>query len=322
MNIINVLYTFNAGGVERLAIDVSNQIVKSGNKAYLCIISEDYSENLLKQLSEEVQLCLLKKEERNRKLAYLKQIITIIDKYEIDVMHVHQGTLMSFFFIVKCLRPKLRIYFTIHDTYIFSDLSKKDKYLSKLICNKFICISDAVVNDVKKYHVLEKKIVRIYNGVNFSRFQLINNEKLNNVTTIVNVARFFPEKKGQDLLIKAVGILKKRGFNVKVFFAGGEINETAKEIPRMKKLANQLKIEENVCFLGTVENVPELLQSADIFCIPSRYEGFGISAVEAMATGLPCVASNIIGLNEVVNDKKLGELLEAWWNTDLFYLHL
>ena len=51
--------------------------------------------------------------------------------------------------------------------------------------------------------------------------------------------------------------------------------------------------------------------------IPSNYEGFGISAVEAMATGLPCVASNIVGLNEVVDDSRVGKLFEVGNEIDL-----
>lgn len=63
--------------------------------------------------------------------------------------------------------------------------------------------------------------------------------------------------------------------------------------------------------MGNVSDVPSLLAKADVFVVPSRFEGFGIVAVEAAAAGIPCVASNIDGLAEVVNDKRLGCLFEV-----------
>ncbi|MDD6644493.1 MAG: glycosyltransferase family 4 protein [Oscillospiraceae bacterium] len=318
MNVLNVFYTFNSGGVERLGIDVSNQLAHSGNSAHLCVISDSYSQGLLDQLSDDVHLHLLKKKGKIRKLGYLKQLISIIDSEKIEAMHVHQGVLMSFYLLIKLLRPKLRVYFTVHDTYIFSELPKKDRLLSRVVCKKLIAISDAVVEDILKNGVSKDKIVRIYNGVDFSRFpvQSRNRDKERPVT-IANVARFFPNKKGQDILIKATSILKNKGVSVRVIFAGGEVSESIGEMDRMKELAKTLGVSEEITFLGDTKDVPAVLNQADIFCIPSRYEGFGISAVEGMASGLPCVASNIIGLNEVVNSSKLGELFEAGNENDL-----
>lgn len=317
MNILNVLYNFCAGGVERLAIDVSNQMAKMGNDTHLCVISGNYSEELLNQVSENVHVHLLRKG-KYRKIKYVVQILDLIDSYKIEVMHVHQGTLMNFFWLIKVLRPKVRLYFTSHDTFIFSGLSKKDQKIAVFICNKIIAISDAVVEDITSQRVNRNKVYRVYNGVNFSRFSLCErNINISREIVIVNVARFFPAKKGQDVLIRATAILHSRGYNVRTRFAGGEVMESKGEIQRMRELAVELNINNQIDFLGNIDNVMEFLRTADIFCIPSRYEGFGISAVEAMATGLPCVASNIIGLNEVVNDDCLGRLFETQNEKDL-----
>lgn len=106
------------------------------------------------------------------------------------------------------------------------------------------------------------------------------------------VARFYPQKKGQDVLIKATAILKERGYRIKIIFAGDEPQGVNGEMNRMKELAKAIGVLDNMVFLGNIQDVNKELEQADIFCIPSNYEGFGISAVEAMATGLPCVASD------------------------------
>lgn len=317
MNVLNVLYDFWPGGVERLAIDVSNELERQGNNAYLCIISEHYSDNLLQQLDQRVQLIKLVKAAENRKFSYLRQLIRLIDNEKIQVVHVHQGSLMPFYLLVKICRPKVKFYFTSHDTYIFSHLSKLNQLLCHLICDKIIAISDAVVEDIKSCGISKKQIIRVYNGTDFSRFPVNNRKKHDGPAHIVNIARFFPKKKGQDILIEAASLLKENGYNFRISFAGGETNDSRGSIDAMKEVAKKKQLEKQIVFLGNVTDIPQLLSTADIFCIPSRYEGFGISAVEAMGTGLPCVASNVNGLNEVINNPKLGELFITGDSKDL-----
>ena len=320
MNVLNIFYTFNQGGVERLGISISNCFADSGVNAYVCIISENYSDGLIDLFSEKVKILLLKKQGVSRKLGYLKQLVDIIRKYQINVVHVHQGNLMPFYSLIKILCPKIKIYLTIHDTYIYSELSYINQKLANIVCNKIIAISDAVANDMRNHGALQEKIVRVYNGVDFNKFPIRKRgEEYNNreKIKIINVARFVPKKKGQDLLIKALAEIKKKGYSAQIYFVGGEPSGVAGEIQRMHEMTRELNVEDDVFFLGNVDDVSRLLNEADIFCIPSRYEGFGISAVEAMGVGLPCVASNIIGLNEVVNCKYLGELFSVDDEKDL-----
>ncbi len=62
--------------------------------------------------------------------------------------------------------------------------------------------------------------------------------------------------------------------------------------------------------MGNVDNIPEFLNKIDICVVPSRSEGFGLALVEAMAMGVPCVASNIAGPREIVMNEGIGELFE------------
>lgn len=315
MNILNVFYSYRQGGVEHLGIAVANQMAASNqNTSFVCIISDNYSKELVNKFSEDVKLFFLKKEIGNHKIGYLKQLVQIIKTNHINIMHIHQGNLMPFFFMVKCLCPKTKLFFTVHDTFVFSELANLNRIISMIICKRIIAISEGVREDISACGIPKGKIVRIYNGVDFRRFPIrvkTDEKHIQNVSTIVNVARFIPEKKGQDVLIKATAILVNKGYKVRIVFVGGEPEGTSGEIDRMIKLSNDCNIAENVIFMGNVDDVPKILKEADIFCIPSNYEGFGISAVEAMGIGLPCVASDIVGLNEVVNEDKLGLLFQA-----------
>jgi glycosyltransferase involved in cell wall biosynthesis len=112
-----------------------------------------------------------------------------------------------------------------------------------------------------------------------------------------------------DILIRAFGILKSGRDNIRLKIAGSGSHET-----EYRKLARGLGLEERVEFLGFIEHsdLPSLLAEFDIFAMPSIYddESFGVAALEASATGLPVVATNVGGVPEVVEDNKTGILVE------------
>ena len=78
----------------------------------------------------------------------------------------------------------------------------------------------------------------------------------------------------------------------------------------LKNHALELGISERVRFLGEISDIPTLMKQADVFFMPSSREGFGIAAVEAMASGLPVVASRLPGIGDVVGrDQHCGILV-------------
>jgi L-malate glycosyltransferase len=80
------------------------------------------------------------------------------------------------------------------------------------------------------------------------------------------------------------------------------------EMERTKCVFKQEGIEEDVCFWGLQHNVASLIAQSDLLLMPSRYESFCLAALEAMACGVPVVASNVGGLAEVVVHGKTGIL--------------
>lgn len=127
---------------------------------------------------------------------------------------------------------------------------------------------------------------------------------------LINVARFQPAKKGQDLLIDALEMLVPAWPALHVTFAGEIRKDQQTEFRKLQGRIHSSHLEEHVTFLGNVDDVPALLASGDIFVLPSRYEGFGISLVEALSTGMPAVASDLQGPSEIMSHPGLGLLFK------------
>ncbi len=81
--------------------------------------------------------------------------------------------------------------------------------------------------------------------------------------------------------------------------------------PEAEDEARRLGVEDRVNFLGKIDNVAPLLASADIFLLPSTSESFGLSALEALASGVPVIGTNAGGMPEVVRNGETGVLCEV-----------
>jgi glycosyltransferase involved in cell wall biosynthesis len=82
-------------------------------------------------------------------------------------------------------------------------------------------------------------------------------------------------------------------------------------------VVEQTDLREKVVFLGFQENVFKSLRKMDLFVLPSRTEGFGIALVEAMATGIPVIATSVGGIPEIVDDNINGILVPPGQPSDL-----
>jgi glycosyltransferase involved in cell wall biosynthesis len=120
--------------------------------------------------------------------------------------------------------------------------------------------------------------------------------------TVLAVVGALETRKGHDVLLRAVARLADP--TIVVWCAGDGAERAALEAQR-----GALGLADRVRFLGRVDDVAELLAGADVCVMPSRHEGLGVAALEAMAAGLPVVASRVGGLPEAIVDGETGCLV-------------
>lgn len=121
---------------------------------------------------------------------------------------------------------------------------------------------------------------------------------------VVGTAGRLEPVKRLDLLLSAAAKLRPRFPDLRVLIAGDGASR-----PHLERLAHDLSLADAVEFAGWRDDVASFHRELCVFCIPSEHEGFGLAALEAMASGLPVVASRVGGLPELIEDGRCGFLV-------------
>ena len=167
-----------------------------------------------------------------------------------------------------------------------------------------------------EWGVPERKLCSIPNGVDVRRFcpakddeeTCQNRIQLNLSRTdhvVVCVANLYAIK-GLDVLVRAWRQVSMVDPSARLVVAGLGPRRT-----ELEQQANELRCGSTVRFLGFTENVSALLRCADLFVLPSRYEACSNGVLEAMATGLPVVASDVGGMRELITPNRTGWLVPS-----------
>jgi glycosyltransferase involved in cell wall biosynthesis len=226
------------------------------------------------------------------------KVFSFLEGY--DLVHVHLFPAQYWFALAKKLTgisvPALT---TEHSTHNRRRNLLFFKPIDKLIYQqyaKIICVSDDVRNNLCRWvPAIAERTVTIYNGVDIVRYflakpygreQLIpgldQDDKL-----ILMAARLSPAK-DQETLIRAISLLPA---NYHLLLAGDGERKDA-----LIQFVRRAGVMERVHFLGFRGDLDRIMKSVHLFVISSHWEGFGLAAVEAMACGLPVLASDVPGL--------------------------
>ncbi len=243
----------------------------------------------------------------------------LIKRNRYDIVHTHLYFANIYGRIAARLAGCRNIVTTLHNPdYSYEDTGaftyQIRKYADRLtgrLCNRgFLAVSDFVKRDFEKQLGFDHINV-LYNGIDIRAFQAQRNPEVRKTagipetdTVILHIGRF-TDQKGQDTLIKAFSRVQDTEKNTSLVLIGKGPREAS-----LRKLASGTA-KEKIFFLNNITNIPEFMAACDIFVFPSRYEGFGIALVEAMAQGMPVIASDIETLREIITDGQDGMLVDC-----------
>lgn len=174
------------------------------------------------------------------------------------------------------------------------------------VCDKIIAVSPAIAEELGAAGLADKTVV-IRNGIAFGAVE--DNPPRGPDARILMIGRVNGWK-GQDVLVRAVALLRERGVDVPVTIAGDSYPGQERYWDELTALVDELGVRDLVDLPGFVADVGRRLDEATIFVLPSvRPEPFGLALVDAMGRGLPSVASDAGGPQDIVRNGETGLLV-------------
>jgi hypothetical protein len=300
INVVHVINNLGGGGAEKLIKDIFIHWKTQNVRLDLIILTGKNNIYDRELRNHHINIITLSNGSIYNPLL-LKKLINKFKPY--DLIHVH---LFPAFYYVSLIKK----YFGLKSKLIFHEHSTMNKrrhrplfkYVEQYIYKEYdhiICISnDAKINLLNWICYNDQSVSILFNGIFLNEF--IHAKSLDlpkpmgvdtKIISILMTGRF-SEQKDQGTLIKALQYLPS---NIHVYFAG-----EGKLLGKNKKLARQTGVEDRVTFLGFISSIASYMKSADINVLSSNWEGFGLAAVEGMATGKPFIGSDIEGVNKII----------------------
>ena len=193
--------------------------------------------------------------------------------------------------------------------------------ISNFLSDKIIVNSESIIDEMISIDAVNlDKVICIRNGINLEKFDIKNycRNKMRSTLSLSNsdfawakVANFSSIKGHKDLINAFKHIHTK--YNSKLFLIGKD-NGTLEEL---EDLVNAQGLENKIKFLGFREDIPEILLAMDGYICASHTEGFSNAILEAMASGLPTIATDVGGNPEIIKNEKNGLLVKSKDQNDI-----
>jgi len=268
---------------------------------------------------------------------YVIQIARDLKTRKCDIVHLHNFS--QFAPVIRAFSPTSKIVLHMHCEWL-TQLEEKVVHRRLDCVNIIIGVSDYITEKIKyRFPLMEPYCHTVFNGVDLSRFRCKNHPGptvTDNLKRILFVGRVSPEK-GVHILIQAIHrVVNKKadvlldiiGSNAQLpreYIVGFKSNERVASLDVfykknttshyryiLEKEIARLNISDKVNFVGHVPHsgISDWYRNSDLVVNPSFSESFGMSLIEAMASGVPVIASRTGGMQEIIEDGKTGTLVE------------
>lgn len=294
MKILHYISSFNIGGIETMLVNLVNLQVKK-HEVGILILTNNINNSLVERVDSRVKLYKIGKPVGSKNLFYIIRAFWKYRKFNPDVFHFHDHNAAKFF-LYKGNKEKR--FATIHNVIP----TKWNKTI-----DEYIAISNCVKEGFLKQTGKDNCIV-FYNGIDLTSF-ICKKQYNERPQKFLSIGRLYPSK-GMDIVINAFALIKEEepdtGVTLDIWGEGQE-RESLERLIEEKGLTDTVKLRGNV----NSDYVEKHISDFDCVIQASRHEGFGLTAIESMASGVPTILSNIDGYAEVSKNGMYSFLFEA-----------
>ena len=315
---MQVINNYLLAGAEKLVFDLVAEMNKAKFEILVCSIGnreDEIEEMICKDLEEKgVKTSLLGKPPRKRRLRAIWKLHQYLQENHVTIVHTHCPSPDFYGKLAAHLSGTPLVFSTIHSVNEYRPFNER---MLKHLTTKYVAISEIV----KQYAVSELKIPSaqievIHNAIDTQRFALTAIDKkaklqelgIPNKRKIVTTVGNILVSKGQVYLIEAAKEVVKDFPDTHFLIVGDTLREP--ELATcLKEKVGAKKMQDKISFTGERTDIPEILSITDVFVLPSLWEGLPVALLEAMAAGIPVIATSVGGNQEVVADNVSGLLI-------------
>ncbi len=240
-------------------------------------------------------------------------IVRYLSKTRPDVVHTHHPLAAV---LVHPLAKAMRVPLCVQTIHVVMDqfrlqrrttrhgslanLRYRTAYLlADPFTDSYVAVADAVAAEFRQLvHCKGQRLAVVHNGIPVSSYRVTRSAP-RRATNVLTLARISPEK-GLHFLLRAAALVVKTHAEVRFRIAGAPNPGQQWYFDALVQMLDDLALRQHVSFVGPVSDVRPLLEEADLFVLPSLAEGLPISVLEAMAAGVPVVATDVGGTREIL----------------------
>ena len=301
LRVVHISFGLDVGGQEKLLVEFARHADR--RKLVQTFVSLGTRGTLARDLETSGCSVVALEQPSGLKPSLILHLARLFHRWGTAVVHTHDTRSLFYAAPAARLTRVPRVVHTYHgrDVRATPRQEAAARQLSRLV-DRYVCVSQEVKAQCRDQGITGPRVCTILNGIDIDRFPY-NGPSPDG--PVVTVARLSPEKDVANL-VRATAIAAREGDDLRVEVAGGGAC-----LEDLKSLAAELGVAGRVTFLGEVRDIPALLGRARMFVQPSLSEGIPLTVLEAMARGLPVVATRVGGLPEVVIDGETGLLVPA-----------
>ena len=309
MRILHISSARSLGGGERHLIDLANALVRRGHEVYAALRPRS---PLREELTELPPGNVFNVRLRNAlDIRSAGSVARFVRAHRIEVVHAHVARDYPLAAMAAWRNRRAKLVVTRHVLFRLNRLHA----LTLARASRVIAVSLAVERSLLAQKILPpRKVTVIPNGIDFRRFdaggdafdreEFRRGRKIAPGGLLIGTVGELKRQKGHEDFLRAAALVARDDESARFVIVGGGERRDA-----LERLAAELHLKNRVTFTGWLDDTVPLLRALDVYVSASHTESFGLAIAEAMAAGLPVVATATEGAREIIEENRTGLLV-------------
>ena len=310
--VCHVLHTLNVGGAEVLAARLARGLSDQYRTMFVCLDEQGTLGDQLHADGFDVHVI-------GRRPGFdfrcVRRLARLLRREQVDIIHSHQYTPFFYSLAARLLYRRPPVLFMEHGR-TFPDYPRRKRILASRVLlesrDRVVGVGESVRQAlIENEGIAAERVEVIYNGIDLARFQCHEKDRLQmraelglspRDLAIIQVARLDPVK-DHAIAVRTIERVIKRHERTRLLIVGD-----GPEMSAIRELIGQQQLDQYVQLLGLRSDIGRLLAASDVCLLTSKSEGIPLTIIEAMAAGLPVVATDVGGVSEVIEHDITGLL--------------